>query len=82
MIGNAQSSCMLVFSSYISDTTSATFIMLLPFRLVPGCKGLKQLIQLNVCTSAVFSLKRPGLNLIPVVVGTMRDRSCSSELIG
>lgn len=76
------SSCTLVFSSFISDTTSATFIMLLPFPLVIGCKGLKELIKLNACTSAVFSVKSPGLNLMPVVVGIMRDRSCSSDLTG
>lgn len=76
------SSFMVAFSSYISDTTSATFVMLLPFPLVLGCKGLKHLFQLIVYISAVFSLKRPGLNLTPVVVGTVRARSCPSEFIG
>lgn len=44
MIGNAQFLLHTFFLFYISNTASATFIMLLGL----GCNELKQLIELNV----------------------------------
>lgn len=45
-------------------------------------QGVKVVISVKCVYLCCVQSEKPVLNLTPVVVGTLRDRSCSSELIG
>lgn len=83
MIGNAQFLLQAGFLFLYKWYYFSYFYNVIALSFSPWMQGLKAVNSFKyVCTSAAFSVKSPGLNLAPVVVGTMKDRSCSSDLIG